>query len=963
MTVRESPGVPAGAVGPPADGGEGAGTEDAGGSAPPLASLLEGLAESLRERRHDLLDRVHDRLWERLRGAAQRLGELRDEALGSDDELRDAGRAVRMACDDLEELAGWDVLAGALTRHLEDVAGLAHAIPRHLEPSGRSGTGDGGRPARAAVRVSLSHDYAEALRSGLDAETLVTAPARALPRSPADLLGAEDSTDALAEAVDLAERHLRIVLEEAAERAVRAAGRHAEDRGLAGRLRLRWRLGRTEGMRRDAALSLDRTLAGAAEEARRHREDRRFAADLARRKRALNEAAEEAAARLEEAAGRAGDLRRLADRLEEAGHRAARTSSEAATRGEPSSDARIASPASRLAEIHTRVREVTAALRSSLPAMDRPEAPFPRALDRTVRLSRALFELSGSEAEGRGVPERDGGPGPETAAALRARVSRAVAAVRDQIWEAEQILGQGVQAARAASAGESADAGELSGLVRTTGERTAQRLRAAADELDGRVGRAAEEVRDLPDELIAEIKRRVHAARTGAEPAGTLRQGLATARERGARLARRAASVGEPAVGVLRDLADRFLPGGRAGAAGRRLEQAGEEVDFAREVAATDPRGDGAEMEDLPLLYRWLFRPEPLDDPHLMQGRGEEMDRLREATDRWRRGRDAAVAVVGEPGSGKTTLLNCWSHEVGGAAPLRRGRVDRRLSDREEAARWFASFLGADAGGTIRKGTDVAEALRDRREIVLLENGERLFRREVGGFGAVETLVELMEGTAGRLAWAVSFELEAWLYLRTVTALEGPFGDVVRLGSLDRDELEEAVVSRHRLTGFDLRFVADETLPRRRRSRLEGTSEAEEQRLLREWYFDDLHRAARRTVGRAFHLWRTSLRPGSEGEVRVLPIRAPDVGFLAELGRETLFLLAAFVLHGDLARPEVERLSGADGDEARERLARLERLGVLRPVEGLPRPAPLCIDRRLHAPVVDRLRDERLLHL
>lgn len=923
----------------------------------PLGSVLEGLADALQERRHGLLDRVHERLWEPLRRTADRLGTLRDEAMASEDELRDAGRAVRMACDDLEELVPWDVLAGELTRHLEDVAGLAHSIPKSLDLSGPSGAEGGRVPARAAVRVALSHEYAYALGAALDPEALIVRPARALPRSPADLLGPDGDAGALAEAVDRAERHLRIVMEEAAARAIRAAGRLAADRGLAGRLRLRWRLGRTDGHRRNAALSVDGELRRAAGSARRLLNDRRFAADLARRKRALNEAAAEAADRLEGAARRAGALRELADRLEEAGRRAARSVSGEGGRGDEAS-----SPASRLADIHGRVLEVTGALRSNLPAMDRPEAPFPRALDRTVLLSRALFELSGSRGTDRLVPDRGEGPGPEAAVEQRARVSRSVAEVREQIWEAEQILGQGVQAARAAMASGTVAESELAELVRTTGERTARRLRAAAGELDGGVGRAAGAVRELPDELIGEIRLRMQASRTEAS-GGRLRRRLEALRGEAARLVRKAATRLGPPLRALRDTLTRLLPASGGGGLGRRLEEAGAGADFTREVAAGEVRRDEMDMAELPLLYRWLFRPEPLDDPHLLTGRSEEMERLREAADRWRSGRDGSVAVVGEPDSGKTTLLNCWTHELGGSASLRRGRVDRRLSEREEALRWLAGFLGLEADPDVRDPAELARALGERREIVLLENGERFFRREVGGFGAVEALVEVMERTSGRVAWVVSFSLEAWLYLQRVTALEGPFGDVVRLGPLDRHELEEAVLSRHRLTGFDLRFVSDEEMSRRRRGRLEGTPEEERQALLREWYFDDLHRSARRTVGWAFHLWRASLRPGGQDEVRVLPLRAPEPDFLDDLDRETLFLLAAFVLHGDLDPADLARLPSTSRDGSRERLTRLERLGVLRPVEGLPPPAPLRIDRWLHAPVIDALRDQRLLHL
>lgn len=882
------------------------------GAGDPVASLQDDLRAHLQACRQKLLDRVHTDLWEPLRRSADRLGALRDEAREAEDPLRDAGRAVRMLCDELEQRDPSDTLRGAVGHHLGEVAEFGHTVPRMMDLGG-----DRVVPARGAARTVLEAQYPGAIRGRLDPDTVVLDPGRALPPSPADLLRPEDHGGRLTGALDRAERHFRLALEGAAEEAVEETGVLLRRHGALDRLRLRWRRSRTPARRRSVESALGQALDRAGEELSELLEARRFTADLARRERALDEAAAEAAERLEAAAGRAGEMRSLAGRIEDAGRSVADGREGDAGPGS-GPDPR------KLERLEAGVREALDRVRAGLPETDRPEGELNRALGRFVQLSEALAGLGSGEGDTRI-------PAARRPAALRDRVARAVPRVREAVREAGEIVSHGLRAARSESTVREPDPAAVTGLVRGSCERSARRLRDATDLLEEALDGVAVEVREVPDRILAELRERGHPAdREG--PAAGWRQEAAKAAGWAARAARRFRAWWRERIGS---------PGsGRAaGPRGAPTLEAGGHGDD----APTDPGpAEAGEFEELPAIYRWLFRLEPLDDPHLLVGRGREVDRLRSLRRRWERAEPAALAVVGRPGIGKTSLLNCGAAELEAGVPVHRGRIDRRIVDAEEAVGWFARFFGVE--GDVRSAVELAEALGDRRELVLLENAERLFRREVGGYRAIRALGKLVEATERRIAWVVTFDREPWRVVSAVTGIEGRFDDTLSLGRLDRRELEEAVLARHRLTGYDLRFA--------------GTGDPDARR--RAW-FDRLYERTGGHPGRSLQVWRESLVATGPHEIRALPPRSPRPGRLRRLDRETLFVLAALIQHGDLPQGDLPRLLHAPAEQTDERFALLRRRGLVCRVPGLPPSAPWHVERSAYAAVEDRLRSAGLL--
>jgi len=946
-------------------------------------SLFDELRRGLEHRADRTRERIDERIWGPVRELAARLGERAGEARHCDDPLRDAGRSLRMACDEIETLSLAAVLEEELRAHLEDVLPLAHALPRTME---LPAPGGGRRvPARAAATAVLRGDYPVSLVERLRPEALVVAPASSLPPAPADLLGEEDWQARLAGAVEGAAEHLSRLLDDLAAEATEQLRRRLLSAGPFTHVRARWRDRRAKRERDEALSALRRSLAEADAEADAELRRRRLAADLARRERALRDMASASAERARALASEGARVLRIAEGLEAlaSGERPIPVHG-AAGEGE-----------SALGQLVERIQAALEERRQALgPASadgERLDASVTRLGQRAAALGAVAGDFlaregSAAAAAERSAPEEPGGEMAELARGaceeLAGEVHARLEEAREGLREAGEIVRHGVEAAQAETAeGRAATPGEPAEwdteAAREACRRAAHRLRDTATRLETELETTAGRLESLPDRVLATIRDRLvpgHAG--GRRPApGSLGAGNTRPSSRAARRTMRRARVylraawravaraWSAAVAQVRRWV--AVPATAPEREGQQARRPGGGVAVAGLVSELE---SGSDLAGLPANYRWLFRPEPLDDPRLIMGRDGALGRLRDARGRLREGHRAAVAVVGGPGSGKTTLLNAVVSEMDAADAARRGAVDRRLTTRSEALDWLAAFLfpeGEGAGPGERALADdpssLAEALGGRRELVLLENGERLFRREVGGYGALTALAEFIEATAGQLGWIVTFEKLPWMFIETVSSLAGAFDEVLDLGPLDRSQLEEAVMARHRLTGYDLEFEPPEGgVSSATAARLRATGEEERQARRRDRCFDQLHGDGERDVGEALFLWRRCLRadPGRPGIVVARPTPIPDPLPLEELDRTVLFALAALAIHGDLDRAGIAEAAGGSGVPGAIHL--LETSGLLEPAGGPP-PAPLRIRPFLHRIVTDRLRGANVL--
>jgi len=303
-----------------------------------------------------------------------------------------------------------------------------------------------------------------------------------------------------------------------------------------------------------------------------------------------------------------------------------------------------------------------------------------------------------------------------------------------------------------------------------------------------------------------------------------------------------------------------------------------------------DPRA-----RELPAIYRRLFRFEAVDDPRFLVGRDREMQALVEAREFWEAGRPVATLVVGERGSGKTSLINCVLEGPLAGLPVIRGEFTHRVASAAGVRQFLATLCGTTP--------DQLEAtLLSERRVVVLEETERTFLREMNGFSGIRELQRLIAATCGTTLWVLVLNQHAFRFLHAAVKLGDSFSHRLNAASATPEAVRDAILVRHHLSGLRLRFVpppSQRTTWARLRRRIRGEGDPEQ------LFFAGLARESAGVFRTAFELWLGQIDTVQAGTLVMRPMAAPDVDAVIEaLDTDDLFTLAAIAQHGSLTPEE-----------------------------------------------------------
>lgn len=328
-----------------------------------------------------------------------------------------------------------------------------------------------------------------------------------------------------------------------------------------------------------------------------------------------------------------------------------------------------------------------------------------------------------------------------------------------------------------------------------------------------------------------------------------------------------------------------------------------------------------ASKRELPELYRLLFRLAPVEDRRFLVGRDEELGGLDQALKDWDAGRFAACLVVGARGSGKTSLLNCATAELFANRPLIRGQFRERALDGPQIDAFLRELLH------LPEDVDIEAALTAERRVLMIEESERMYLRKVGGFVGAHHLIHLIHRTASTTLWILVLNDKAFRVLDAGARLGRVFSHRINAMSVSRDDLEKAILERHRLSGLRLEFAPPPAGdPRVSRIRKWLGLQDSPQKL----FFDSLFQQSEGVFRSALELWLSSIER-IEGET--LRIRQPlDPAFnkfRSELAQEDHFTLLVIQEHGSLTQDELAEVLCEDPRTSRSRMERLWALGLI----------------------------------
>jgi len=316
-----------------------------------------------------------------------------------------------------------------------------------------------------------------------------------------------------------------------------------------------------------------------------------------------------------------------------------------------------------------------------------------------------------------------------------------------------------------------------------------------------------------------------------------------------------------------------------------------------------------AKAEGAPLVYQRLFALDPLSDPALMAGREGELKDAFQRWERWRTDDGIPTVVVGRSGGGVTSFLNVFVERLRAddftavMVPL-----THRVSEEAELAGILAAVLGLKSANTLDElAQSVLLATFDQvPNAVAIDSLGHVYLRAPGGTDLLERLLTFMSETEPKVFWIGGITTSAWQIVRKAEPTAVSQVESLELSSFNVEQLQAAIMLRHRRSGLRLRFEEPAEGRRLLRRRLRGArGTGAQQELLAADFFDRLHKASLGTLRLALFQWLSSADfESGDGEVRMNPVERPDFSMLDLLDLTQNFTLKAIMEHETLSMTE-----------------------------------------------------------
>ena len=350
-----------------------------------------------------------------------------------------------------------------------------------------------------------------------------------------------------------------------------------------------------------------------------------------------------------------------------------------------------------------------------------------------------------------------------------------------------------------------------------------------------------------------------------------------------------------------------------------------------------DPR-ESASSKELPAVYRRLFNPVPLDLPEFYVERPGLEARCLEAIAGWGRGQPNSLLIKGERGVGKRTLihnivpLKIYDLEpIFQRTPIETISLPEDAHSEEELCRAFQVLFPDQSVERFDQLTELLLAM-PARQALIVENATKIYNRTELGLARCRRFLEVIHRTSARVLWITLIDTPAATLLETALDLDDFFTHSLEIEPLGPEALENMIMNRHRVSGFDLRYAAPHLrLLQRTRHPLAAS---EMRRNPRRDFFRRLSALSHGNPLHALLLWLSVVRldPNQDNSVEIHALPERDLALIETLSLEKCLLLAALVQHGVLAVEQLSAILGWPIFEVDTQLEHLIRLGFVEPV-------------------------------
>jgi len=331
-------------------------------------------------------------------------------------------------------------------------------------------------------------------------------------------------------------------------------------------------------------------------------------------------------------------------------------------------------------------------------------------------------------------------------------------------------------------------------------------------------------------------------------------------------------------------------------------------------------------IDGLPILYKSLYRIQPVRDRELFVGRAGEITKLKKAYNNWLGGNYAATVLIGEKWGGTTSLISNFITTNQFSYRIHRIIMNERILESGQLISRISRELGLNEIHDLDTILDSINNLPSKR-IIILEDIQKIYLRKVNGFDSLKMLFRLINDTNKNIFWLASCTIYAWNYLKNAISIHEYFSHIILLERLNEQEIVEIIKKRNRISGLNVIFQPENS--KSIRKKIKGLSEEEQQVILQKMYFDDLSDFSESNISLALIFWLLSTREITENKLIIGHFEKPDLSFVNVISIDRVLTFLALILHDGLNESELSEVNNITQEEARFIIMMLLEDGVI----------------------------------
>jgi len=293
----------------------------------------------------------------------------------------------------------------------------------------------------------------------------------------------------------------------------------------------------------------------------------------------------------------------------------------------------------------------------------------------------------------------------------------------------------------------------------------------------------------------------------------------------------------------------------------------------------------------LPDGYLERFSTYPVENQTQLKGRDDELKNLKIAYENCKIN-NAPLLVVSDFGEGSSSLMYSSISLYENVKIIENKSA---IHSQEKLLKILKEVFELE--GDYKNISALKEDLfaQERNYVIVFENIERMFLREIGGFKLIEEFLLFVHRTKLRVYWVITVKKYSNYFLSNVKLFSSNFSSVLRLSPMSNDVLIEELVSRNE--GYKLVYLKPTRLTKKLNKTLKKAAPELRQELLKAEYDRLLTMYAKGNISRAIHFSKLSAIRVKDDTVFLKPYQQKSI---PALSLNEMFLIEALLQHSRL---------------------------------------------------------------